>query len=509
MKLADIFQDGAVLQRGKESKIWGEDPNGTHVKAVLKGKTSVIAETSVQNGKFMLTFPAMEAQKDVLLKLVNDRDEVICLKDLAVGEVWIAGGQSNMEFRMAWDAERDNILSEYENTMIRFYETPKISYEGALEEENHSTEGVWRKAVPDEIPYFSAVGFYFANKLQKEFEGVPMGIIGCNWGGTSVSCWMPEEDLVSEFQVYIDLKDKTRGMDLEKEFETFKKRRADELSPEQCERLDLLMKNPIVEPQPPMNPTPEMEAFMALKYAPFSAFSAGNLYQTMLKKIVPYTCAGVIWYQGEEDSLPEYGRKYDRLFAKMIERWRMDWQEELPFIFAQLAGFTNPGGKLSLNFTQVRADQELASKAVKDAWMAVTYDVGLQYDIHPKQKRPVGERMALQALHHVYGKEQLSESPDVTAVRKEEGLITLEMIHTGDGLCLAGEDEKVKGLELTVNGRSVENYSTVVNGNLLQIQSDQIHENSCISLRYAWKDWIETNVYSSAGLPLRPLKIDC
>ena len=75
----------------------------------------------------MLTFPAMEAQKDVLLKLVNDRDEVICLKDLAVGEVWIAGGQSNMEFRMAWDAERDNILSEYENTMIRFYETPKIS----------------------------------------------------------------------------------------------------------------------------------------------------------------------------------------------------------------------------------------------------------------------------------------------------------------------------------------------------------------------------------------------
>ena len=174
--------------------------------------------------------------------------------------------------------------------------------------------------MPDEIPYFSAVGFYFANKLQKEFEGVPMGIIGCNWGGTSVSCWMPEEDLVSEFQVYIDLKDKTRGMDLEKEFETFKKRRADELSPEQCERLDLLMKNPIVEPQPPMNPTPEMEAFMALKYAPFSAFSAGNLYQTMLKKIVPYTCAGVIWYQGEEDSLPEYGGKYDRLFAKMIER---------------------------------------------------------------------------------------------------------------------------------------------------------------------------------------------
>lgn len=509
MKLAEIFQDGAVLQRGKQIKIWGDDPRGGYIRAVLEGKSSVEAETSVRDGKFTIVFPAMEAEKDVSLKLINDRGEVFCLNDLAIGEVWIAGGQSNMEFQMKWDAERDDILLEYENTMIRFYEVPKISYEAAIEEEDHSTEGIWRKAVPGETQYFSAVGFYFADKIQKELGEVPIGIIGCNWGGTSVSCWMPEEDLISEFQPYIDLKKKTFEMDLKAGFEIFKKRRAVELSSEERLRQDLFMKIPCVQPQLPMNPTPELEAFMALKYAPFSAFSAGCLYQTMLKKIIPYTCAGVIWYQGEEDSLPEYGGNYDRLFAKMIERWRLDWQEELPFIFAQLSGFTNPGGRLSLDFTQVRAEQELASKAVEDVWMVVTYDAGLQYDIHPKHKRPVGERMALQALSHVYGQNWLSESPDVTSIRKEEGLIILEMIHTGAGLCVAGEDQRIKGLELIVNGRITEKYTAAVNGNELWIWCSQVHQNSRVSIRYAWKDWMEINVYSSIGLPLRPLKIDC
>ena len=106
----------------------------------------------------------------------------------------------------------------------------------------------------------------------------------------------------------------------------------------------------------------------------------------------------------------------------------------MPFIFAQLAAYENPGGILSLDFTEVRAGQELVSKAVKGAWMAVTYDTGLRYDIHPKQKRPVGERMAGQALNHVYGCEIDSESPDVTGIRKEEGALVLTLEHTGDGL---------------------------------------------------------------------------
>lgn len=94
----------------------------------------------------------------------------------------------------------EDFLEEYENTAIRFMMVPKISYEEQLEEEDHSSEGIWRKAVPGELPYFSAVAFYFANRLQREWKNVPIGLIGCNWGGTSVSCWMPEEDLIRIFR---------------------------------------------------------------------------------------------------------------------------------------------------------------------------------------------------------------------------------------------------------------------------------------------------------------------
>ena len=188
---------------------------------------------------------------------------------------------------------------------------------------------------------------------------------------------------------------------------------------------------------------------------------------------------------------------------------RKDWGENLPFIFAQLAAYENPGGILSLDFTEVRAGQELVSKAVKGAWMAVTYDTGLRYDIHPKQKRPVGERMAGQALNHVYGCEIDSESPDVTGIRKEEGALVLTLEHTGEGLELRGSSGEVEGMELMVNGRTMEDFCATVEKDKIRIASDRIQAKDRISLRYAWKDWMVTNVYSSMGLPLRPFKIEC
>lgn len=508
MKLADIFQNGAVLQRHKKIKIWGYDDQGKHVKVVLSTKPEIEAEADVVDGRFMVEIPPLEAQNNISMIVVNDQGEKLSLQDLAIGEVWIAGGQSNMEFCMKWDAEREDFVSSYENSKIRFFEVPKISYEGALKEENHSTEGVWRKAGPGQTEYFSAVGFYFALALQKNLDGVTIGIVGCNWGGTSASCWMPEEDLVSDFPIYLELKKKAEKTDLEKYFEIFKNRRRAELSEAERKKLDLLMKTPNTEPQPTMEPSPEMEEFMVYKYAPFSAFSPGVLYQTMLKNIIPYTCKGVIWYQGEEDSLPEYGGNYSKLFEKMIRRWRKDWQEKLPFLFVQLAGYTNPGGQLQLDFTEVRAEQELVSKKVEECWMAVVYDQGLQYDIHPKRKRPVGERLAAQALHHVYGQDQISESPDILYMQKKDGKVVLGILYAGKGLYLANSDVEIKGLELFVNGEKQKKFTTVMQKDQLCIYCDMIQKDSRITLRYAWKDWTETNVYGESGLPLRPFRVE-
>lgn len=164
--------------------------------------------------------------------------------------------------------------------------------------------------------------------------------------------------------------------------------------------------------------------------------------------------------------------KYDLLFARMIERWRKDWGENLPFIFAQLAAYENPGGILSLDFTEVRAGQELVSKAVKGAWMAVTYDTGLRYDIHPKQKRPVGERMAGQALNHVYGCERDSE-PRCYRHRKEREHLSLHWSIPAKGLNCRGSSGEVEGMELMVNGRTMEDFCATVEKDKIRIRQRQ------------------------------------
>lgn len=502
MKFADIFGNGAVLQRRKPICIWGKDEQGSHITVTLG---TVSATTPVLSGQWKVTLPAFEAASGLVLTAVNDQGDSIFLSDIAVGEVWIAGGQSNMEFVMRWDGERNQVLPSYQNRSIRFYECPKVSYEGQLEEEDHSDEGFWRYAEPGDSAYFSAVGFYFARRLQEYLTDIPIGIIGCNWGGSSASTWMPEECLDGRLSVYRDLKEKTKALDLEEKQIAFKESRKFSRSPEAKANLDAVMSTIATVPMDTQNPPPGFEEFLATKYAYFSPFSAGCLYRTMLSKIVPYTVAGVIWYQGEEDADATYGGVYDELFPRMIGCWRDCWQEELPFLFVQLAAFTNPGGIMEMDFTPLRTVQEQVSKTVPNTWMVPAYDTGMRYDIHPKNKRPVGERLALQAIAHVYGGNVLSEAPEIQGAEKRDGAITLRLLHCGDGLKIKGTE--AKGIALSVNGQQQDVFSVEVYDNSIRVHCDTIHEDSRITVSYAYMDYCEVNLYNSADLPVRPFTV--
>lgn len=496
MKVADIFASGAVLQRRKNICIWGEDAKAATVAVTL---ADVTAKTNVENGKWMVTLPAFEAAENLTLAVKNDIGEEIILNDIAIGEVWIAGGQSNMEFPMKCDAERESVLPDFSNTSLRFYECPKISYEGQLVDEDHSDEGVWRKAVPGDSGYFSAVGFYFSNKLQESLKDVPIAIIGCNWGGTSASCWMTDEYLGDDLSFYVEMREKTKELDLGDEFEKYKKTHAMQMSPEAKKGMEQFLATPILAPMPMPFTQEELEAFLRTKYAPFSPFSAQTLYDTMLSKIIPYTAAGVIWYQGEEDAaFPEH---YTKLLTRMIRCWRNKWGEELPFIIAQLTAYTNPGNGQMLDFTDLRAAQELVCKTVNDTYLVCTMDAGLQYDIHPKQKRPVGERMALQALNNVYGVATISEAPEVCGAYKESGKVTIKLLHCGDGLTVKGD--KAESMELVVNGKA-ESCEVSVCGSEMIVISDNIREDSRVELRYEQKDYCVANVFGGTGIPVRP-----
>ena len=500
MKIADIFASGAVLQRRKNICIWGEDDKASSITVTL---TDVSVQTKVEGGKWMAVLPPFEASENLVLTVRNDIGKEIVLNDISIGEVWIAGGQSNMEFPMKCDAEHESVLPDFSNTSLRFYECPKISYEGQLDDEDHSDEGVWRKAVPGDSVYFSAVGFYFANKLQEELKDVPIAVIGCNWGGTSASCWMTDEYLDGDLEFYVGMREKTKELDLEDELEKYKKTRAMQINPEAKKGMEHFLATPMLAPMPMPFSQEELEAFLRTKYAPFSPFCAAGLYNTMLSKIIPYSAAGVIWYQGEEDAI--FAEYYTQLLTRMISCWRDKWGDELPFIIAQLTAYTNPGNGQMLDFTELRAAQELVCKTVKDAYLVCTMDAGLEFDIHPKQKRPVGERMALQALNNVYGISVLSEAPEVCGAYKENGKVTLKLLHCGDGLTVRGD--KAESVELAVNGK-FEPCEVSVSGSEMIVMSDAVREDSRVIILYEKKDYCVANVFSSVGIPVRPFVVE-
>ncbi len=500
MKFAPVFASCCVLQRRKPIAVWGTEEKAATVTVSL-GEVS--ASAAVENGKWMVKLPAMEAAAGLTLTAKNDLDEEIVLTDVAVGEVWIGAGQSNMEFLLMCDADRAEVLETVNEPNIRFYEVPKVSYEGQLENEDHSSEGVWRKALPGDVGYFSAVGFYFSRKIREKIGDVPVAVLGCNWGGSSAAAWLAEEYLTDELDYYMELNRTAAAVDsLEEDFAKFREQGKQSHSPEAVAGMMKFMSNEIKGPLNFPMDEERMKYFRRTKYAPYSQFRSCGIYHTMLETVMPYTCAGVIWYQGEEDAAK--AEMYCRLYAQMVRCWRDKWGEELPFIQAQLAAY-NPGkGREDLDFTEIRAVQEYITKVVPGVYHVVTFDVGSEFDIHPKRKKPVGERMGLQALSHVYGVDVECESPEVVSAAKENGEITIRFLHSVDGLYVEGET--AEGFAVLVNGQKtdpkIEVYEDVVS-----ILSDAITEDARVEVNYCQICYCKANLYNSVNLPVRPFKV--
>ena len=504
MKLARVFGNGCVLQRQKPIVVFGEGADGESVRVSLGADNRIsFAETVCENGRWMVKLPEREVSTGLTMIVESDKERIE-LKDIAVGEVWLGGGQSNMEFLMKYDADRETALSGGTQDLVRFYEVPKVSYEGMIDDEDHSDEGIWRKADPENIGMFSAVGFYFAMKIREKLGDIPVGMIGCNWGGSSAACWLGEEYLTGELQEFADLVHRADGIDLEKELERFKKDRANQRTPEARARMDAFMSHALTEPMHFQLSQEMHEAFMRTKYAPFSPFRPNGLYHTMLETVIPYSLRGFLWYQGEEDSfMPAH---YTELMEAMIRCWRDRWGAELPFILAQLPVFKNPGGFNSLDYVPIRRCQEETAKTVPNTYMACILDKGLPYEIHPKEKKPVGERMALLALSHVYGEEVLCEVPDVIGAVTKDGVAEIVLKDTKAGL--ERREDSLDAFKVTVMRKEITDFEVTVEGNRIKIGSEKIKPGSRIRIEYGQKDYFTVSLFDSEGIPVRPFAIE-
>ena len=491
IQLPLLFQNGMILQRRKPICIWGKAQGAELVTVELAGKQAV---ARVEGGVWQTYLPPVEAGTGLTLKITAE-DQEILIEDVAIGEVWIAGGQSNMEFLLRDDAEAQT-AQQINEPDIRCFEVPKISYAGQEKDRDYSEVGLWRKACGKESLYFSAVGFYFARDLYARL-GVPVGIINCTWGGTSASVFTAKEYLTGPLRFFLDRAEEARSkLDPATEYERFKQMQA------QMDSLPIDNSVPNLAPIfPDAGMLESMKEMDALNQSVYSPFRPCGLYETMLKTIAPSTVSGVIWYQGESDE--PFTALYEQLMQAMIACWRELWHETLPFLMVQLASFeymVEP-----LNFVPIRAIQERLTKTEEKVWLVCAMDVGMQYDIHPKHKRPVGRRLALQALSKVYGISLLADSPETVGASRHGREISISFAHCGDGLVC--KDEEIRTVEVRAEDSPVENVEICLAGDRMILRAAAFETGVPVTVDFAQKPYCIDNVYNSAGLPVLPFTL--
>lgn len=495
LNLAPVFSNHMVLQRDKEVAVWGKC-DGERVTITLHGK-KVIEE--VTEGAFSAKLPPMPAGGPYQLE-VTDGNEKIVFDDVMVGEVWFAGGQSNMELELQNSFEGQKVLESISREQVRYYQVPKKSYLGEelYEEERNSS---WALPNQDSAKAWSAVAFYFAKEVSRKL-GITVGIIGCNWGGTSASAWMSREKLLESAKTESYVKEYDEIVE-NQVFEEYLKER-EEYIIYQTE----FEKNVSHYYETCENPTWDeaISLFGENKYpgpmGPYSEFRPGGLYEMMISRVCPYTLKGFLYYQGEEDDhKPE---TYYELLCALISQWRGDWNDDsLPFLLVQLPVFQNVGEPDFKNWPLIREAQMRIFQTIKNTGLAVILENGEYGNIHPTKKEIVGKRLALQAFYHVYGlcDEQEAFGPMYEKSWVEQEAMVISFAHCNEGMIEQGE---VKGFELAGADQIYYPAEYEIRGNQIVLRCEQV--SSPKYARYCWTNYQEIALYGKNGIPVAPFR---
>ena len=411
MRLNGIFKDNMVFQRDREIRVFGIASGS--VRACIKDGVSILVEGSVQagdDGSFVIVMDPLSAGGPYILEVVSG-DELLTVNRVYIGEVWLAGGQSNMEYPLGRSDNAREVVTSCPETKMHFYKVPVADKIGeaslAAEAASH-----WDIINADTCYDMSGVGFYFARKVMEYLEthdeagkDLHFGVVGCYLGGTSVSSWQSVRSLMRSVQTLKYLDDYKTECEKWNSYEEYRAAE-DAFYNETMEYvarvekvlagdpyLTYLQADKLVEVGGPWPPP----------IGPDSQRRPGALFEAMLMRIVPFAFRGVIFYQGEEDT-GKYSDIYAVAFRQMIDEWRMCFRDEhLPFLFVKLPPFPEEGTEDYDKWTYVQAQQTLVAATTEDAYMIEIPDCGEIGNVHPSNKKIPGERLADTALHYVYG----------------------------------------------------------------------------------------------------------
>lgn len=498
LKLSTLFSDHMILQRGQDIPLWGQAEAGALVQVEMAHQKK--QAKADENGHWMLHLSPMQAGGPYSLTISCDGEQIAIL-DVLVGDVFLAGGQSNMEWSLDAVVNADHEIALADYPQIRYYNTRKVEYDGDVRQPIPT----WCVVSPQTAATCSAVGYFFAKEIHLE-TGVPVGILGCNWGGTSASCWMDQSYLEKDPSIksYItDFQDRQAAQDKIASYDSLLEKHQEQVSicnkmvedyASQHSNMTWLKACTIVRPPWPDWPGP---------IGPKSFLRPSGLYQTMLKTIVPYGIAGVIYYQGESDEHKPHS--YATLFTHLIENWRHLWNNpHLPFYFVQLTNFGNGSQVVKESWAVLREQQAAVAATVPHTYMAVTIDCGDKEDIHPANKAPVGHRLALLARANQYGQKVSYNSPSMQSFKSHEDTVVITMKETYGGLSFEGQD--LQGFEVGSDDGNFVDAKAEINGDTIIVHAPKkMHP---LYVRYGYRNYTLANLQNAAGLPAIPFRTD-
>jgi len=524
VKMPAIFGDHMVLQGGKTIPVWGTASAGEAVTVTL-GKQSV-KTTADAAGKWRVALKAVKPSS-VATTMVVKGTNALTFTDVLVGDVWVASGQSNMEFGVKGASTGAAAVAAGNQPMIRLFTVPKATAAYPQSDIGQVvTQGVgkWWVCTPESLGYgvwngFSAVAYFFGRDIQK-FTGNPVGLIHTSWGGTPAEAWTPYEDLQKD-PALADLAGRhaelLKGYDaamatLPQTMEVWKAKddawKTNVKPANDAATKEWQAKADAVPTGQPLPPRPQLVGEPGRPDPTGGPNHPTALYNAMLAPIIPYAIKGAIWYQGEGNA----GRaeQYRVLFPAMIQSWRKQWGEgDFPFLYVQLADFNASWGMVR--------EAQTKTLSVPNTGTAVITDVGTFKDIHPPYKEIVGDRLALAAEHVAYGKKLVYSGPTYKSMKVEGGSVRLVFDNVGGGLTLAkrpvsGKDVVEAPVDVLV-GFTVAGEDKIwhpaeakIVGNEVVLTSAEVTQP--VAVRYGWDPPPVVNLYNKELLPAVPFRTD-
>ncbi len=467
LSLPSIFGNDMVLQHGKPVVVWGWTRPGNKVTVALG--TKVATTRAGKDGRF-------EARLGEFLYggphelTVSDNTATAKYGNIMIGEIWICSGQSNMEWSLGRSDGGEEATKNAFDPNLRLFTVKKRP----ADKPQADVIGQWTVSGPETATSFSAVGFYFGRELRDKLK-VPVGLIHTSWGGSPVEVWMDREAL--EKLGYGEVFEKHLKQVAAYEAALAKHREA------------------VAQAKRENKPRPTT--------APRSPWAPTSLYNGMVAGLAPFKVAGAIWYQGESNAAAY--DDYAKLLPGMIESWRDAFGQDFAFLIVQLANYMARSDVPSdTNWARLREAQTKTAERVKGAGLAVTIDIGVANDIHPRNKLDVGKRLALAALSQEYNRAVVYSGPKFKAMKVTDDQARLEFEHKGTGLMAKGD--QLRGFAIAGEDRKFVWADAKIEGDLVIVSSPSVPRP--MAVRYAWGDNPEATLYNKQGLPAIPFRTD-